>query len=160
MATFQFKGVDEYLEQLQRVYNVSDEYIGKAIYKGADVVADAIKQATKELPTDDAPQKKDKRSGIRSIQKQGLVDSFGVAKLRTDGTFLNVKLGFDGYNKLKTKTWPNGEPNVVVARALESGKTFLPKIQFVSKATRKNKKLCEETMRITIDKEISHLVKK
>ena len=44
MAKFQVgQGIDEYISQLQNLEFNSEDIIGRAIYKGADIVADAIK---------------------------------------------------------------------------------------------------------------------
>lgn len=159
MAKMTFKGLDEYIKQLNKLESNSDKYIGKAIYDGADIVADEIKSAINSLPTDNASYKKaGLRAGPSAIQKAGLVKSFGITKMRKDGTELNVKLGFDGYNNVKTKRWPNGQPNVMVARSIESGTSWMTKNAFVSKATRSSKNKAETKMGQTIDEEIKKLM--
>lgn len=66
---------------------------------------------------------------------------------------LNVKLGFDGYNGMKTKKYPKGQPNVLLARSIESGSSIAKKRPFVAPAVRKTKKAAEETMaKITMKK--------
>lgn len=159
MAKIQFVGIDEYIAQLQKVHGGAHRYIGRAIYAGADVMADGVKEAIRNLPTDDDKGVKDMRSGLRSIQKEGLINSFGIARLRTDGTFENVKLGFDGYNAVKTERWPQGQPNAMIARAAESGTSFMRKTPFMNKTVRAKKAQCETTMRAAIDREIEALVK-
>lgn len=39
----------------------------------------------------------------------------------------NVKIGFDGYNNIRSKRWPQGQPNQMVARAIESGTSWMSK---------------------------------
>lgn len=160
MATMKFEGVDDYLKELQKIYDMTDEHVGRAIYAGAKVVADGVKEAVRALPRDDDPGKKDMRSGLRSIQVEGLVQSFGISPMRTDGTFKNVKLGFDGYNAVRTERWPQGQPNAMIARAAESGTSFMKKTPFMSKTTRAKKAECEAKMRAAFDQEISRLVRK
>lgn len=159
MAKMTFKGLDVYVQHLSKLDNNTDQYIGKAIYKGADVVADSIKNAINSLPTDNSFKKTGLKSGPTSIQKEGLVHSFGISKMRRDGSALNVKIGFDGYNRVVTKRWSKGQPNAMVARSIESGTSFMQKNSFVSKGTRSAKSQCEEVMKKTIDEEIEKLMK-
>lgn len=159
MAKIEFKGLDVYVQHLSRLDNQADKYIGKAIYDGADIVADSIKSAINALPTDDSYKKEGLKNGPTSIQKAGLVHSFGIAKLRREGSELNVKIGFDGYNRVISKRWPQGQPNAMVARSIESGTSFMKKNSFVSKGTRTAKPLAEAKMKETIEKEIEILMK-
>ena len=155
MAKWDFKGVDKLLEQYQRLYDGSDEMIGKAIYNGANVAMKAFVSAIEGLKTDDrygTPE--NPTMGPSTYQKEGLLRSVGIAPMRWDGNFCNVKIGFDGYNGLHTKTWPQGQPNQMVARAVESGTSWMRKQPFTRKAARNSKKACEEAMAQTIDKEI------
>lgn len=157
MATFQFKGIDEYVASLNRIYGGSRKYIGSAIYHGAGYTFEVIEKATRALPVDDSMEHKAMRSGIRTLQKKALMASLGIAKMRQDGTFLNVKIGYDGYNNIKSKEWPKGQPNAMIARSIEAGTSFLPKTGYLRKATRSARKGCEEVMRLAIDKEIAAL---
>lgn len=144
-------GLDEYIRTLQKVYD-TDKYIGKAVYDGAAVVNKAAMSAISSLPVDNSYSAKGKkRSGIRTIEKEGLIRGYGIAKMQDDNGYLNVKLGFDGYNKL-------GKANALVARSVISGTSFMPKNDFMSKATRASKSAAEEAMRLRIDKEIQNIV--
>ena len=118
------KGMDEYLQKLGNLELRAPESIGKAVYKGADIVADAVKANINNMPVED--QYSERITGIKSIQKIGLLKSFGIAKMRDDNGYYNVKLGFDGYNALKTKKYPQGQPNAMIARTVtHSQKRFL-----------------------------------
>ena len=51
MAKFQVgQGIDEYISQLQNLEFNSEDIIGRAIYKGADIVADAIIMLSPAVP--------------------------------------------------------------------------------------------------------------
>ena len=128
MATFQFEGIDNYIAQLQKMYDDTDEIIGAAIYQGAAVVMKSVVSAIENIQTDDRyGTLDDKKKGPTTYQKEGLRRAIGIASLRNDGGFYNVKIGFDGYNGVKTKRWPNGQPNAMVARSVESGTSFMEK---------------------------------
>lgn len=155
MASWKFEGLDEYLRQLERLSSNSEETIGHAIYEGAGVVARACAAAIESLPVSNQY-----NSGvITSVQKAGLKEGFGISHAQTDGDYRHVKLGFDGYNKQKTKKYPNGQPNSVIARSINSGTSFRKKNPFIDRATRASKKSCESTMQKVIENEIEKIMK-
>lgn len=151
MATIKFKGIDEYVRRLESLTMATDKIIGEAVYKGAEIVANNTKSALNSMPVDNR-QKVDERRGILEIQRQGLVHSFGVAPLRDDKGFINVKTGFDGINRI-------GQPNIWVARMLESGTSYMPKNRVISRATNRSKKACEEAMKKSLEGNIEKLMK-
>lgn len=100
-----------------------------------------------------------KTVGPNAFQKEGLRRSIGIAKMRKEGSFWNVKIGFSGYNKITTKTWPSGQPNAMVARSVESGTSWMQKQPFMRKAENSSKVRCEQAMANEIDKQITQRVK-
>lgn len=154
MATWKFEGLDEYLRQLERLEGSSHDAIGKAIYHGAAIVADACKREIESLPVNNQY----RTGGITSVQKAGLREGFGVAHEQEDGLYRHVKLGFDGYNKQYTKKYPKGQPNSVIARSINSGSTWRKKIPFIDRATRSSKAACEGKMAEVIDTEIKKVM--
>lgn len=159
MPTWKFEGLDEYIKQIEQVNYNSEKYLKKALHEGAGLMADGMKQAIESLPTQDG-NVEGIRTGIRSVQKQGLVQSFGISKMREEGmNEFNVKLGFDGRNALKSKKYPQGQSNAMIARQVESGTSWMRKNAFVSRTQRAYKAKVEERMRIVLDEEIKKLVK-
>lgn len=159
MAKLQFQGLDEYVAQLQKLSDLSRECIGRAIYEGADVVADAVKANIEAIPIDERFVKEGTLNGISRAQKQGLINGFGIAPLRNDNGYLNVKLGFAGYNNVRTKAFPNGQPNSMIARSVNSGTSFRDRIPFVDNAVRAQKSACEQKMKDTFDQELKKVIK-
>ena len=165
MAKMAVKGIDEYALKLSKLGAKSSETAGKAIYAGAEVVADAIKQNIDGLETVDDKYNliaygKGKKSKLSKKQKEGLKKSFGITKMQKDSDgFYNVKLGFDGYNDIKTKKYPDGQPNQLIARIAESGSTFMDKTPFVRPALSKTKKQAQEVMQKVIDVETEKIMK-
>ena len=135
MATFKFEGVDKLIAQYQKLDKNTEKVIGKAIYNGAHVVVKAVEAGIQSISTDDRfGTAENPVNGPTSIQKLGLQYSLGVARMRNDNGFYNVKIGFDGYNRVKTKRWPSGQPNMMVARSIESGTSWMTKQPFMRKA--------------------------
>ena len=165
MAKMAVKGIDEYALKLSKLGAKSSETAGKAIYAGAEIVADAIKQNIDGLETVDDKYNliaygKGKKSKLSKKQKDGLKKSFGITKMQKDSDgFYNVKLGFDGYNDIKTKKYPDGQPNQLIARIAESGSTFMDKTPFVRPALSKTKKQAQEAMQKIIDVETEKIMK-
>ena len=91
---------------------------------------------------------------ITKAQKWGLVHSFGIASLRNEGGFIHVKIGFDGYNEVQTKTFPNGQPNVLIARSIESGSSTREKTPFLRPALAAARKQAIEAARVKFDEAI------
>lgn len=148
------KGIEEYLSKLGNLEVTAPRAIGFAVYDGAAVVADAIKKNISGLSTNDSP-KSDGVGHLKSIQKEGLKQGFGISKAETQNGYRHVKLGFHGYNAFKTEKYPNGQPNDMVARIFEGGNSFTPKQPFVGPAVRANKAKAEAAMQKTIDAEIT-----
>lgn len=160
MAKWKFDGVDDYVAQLEKLEDFSHEIIGKSVWNGAKYVADRVKEAIDTIPVDDRRYVwSGDRRGISQEQKDGLIDGFGIASMRNDNGFLNVKLGFDGYNSVRSKKFPNGQANLMVARMVESGTSFMPKLGTISKAVSSAKKQCEEEMRKALDEAINNEIK-
>lgn len=75
--------------------------------------------------------------------------------MQDENGYLNVKLGFDKYNRTHTKKYPDGQPNQLVARGVESGTTWLQKTPFVDPAVRQSRGDAEKKMAEVLDKEIA-----
>lgn len=151
------KGMKEYTRRLTRLKDFGREELGSVIFKGAAVIADAMKAELRALPVDNRFVKNgEKLHGIHELQKRGLIRGFGIAKMRYDGSFLNVKLGFTGYNAMQTQQYPNGQPNAMIARAVVAGTSFRQRNDFVTRATRKASE-AEKVMEEEFDKALKAL---
>ena len=165
MAKMTIQGIDEYALKLSKLGNKSREIAGKAIYAGAEVVADAIKQNIEGLEAVNdkyniIAYKKGEKSKLSESQKEGLKKSFGITKMQKDNDgFYNVKLGFDGYNDVKTKKYPNGQPNQLIARTAESGSTFMDKTPFVRPAVNQTRKQAQDAIQKVIDEETGKIMR-
>lgn len=164
MATLKFEGLDEYerlLSQLAESKTIK-EVCGATIYAGANVMADAIRGGIESLPV--VPPNRmgtpdQKLGGITSQQKAGLLDGFGITPMQHKDGFYEVKLGFDGYNDVRTTAYPNGQPNSLIARSVNSGTSFRQKIPFIDRSARSAKKETEAAMMAACDDEFKKLTK-
>ena len=160
MAKLQMKGLEEYEAQLLKLRGLTEQMIGEAIYEGAAIVADEVKKGIESLPIDDRyATGSTMLHGITQEQKQGLLDGFGIASMQNENGYLHVKLGFNGYNSMKTKNFPNGQPNSMIARSVNSGSSFRQRIPFVDNAVNSAKSRAEEKMKQKLDEAIEKAIK-
>lgn len=161
MATFQFGGIDNYIKQLNKLQqSTKDGVVGKTVYAGAAVVADSVRRAIQALPVGDGrAQGGGLIDTVTLPQKAGLLDGFGISRMKDDNGFVNVKLGFDGYNSTRTEKYPRGQPNALIARSVNSGTTFRKKTKFVDKAVSSAKKAAETAMDAACSREIEKIMK-
>ena len=163
MAKMTIKGVDEYALKLSRMGDSVDQIGGKAIYAAAGIVADAIKVNLYALPTvtdqDNIKAYKNKsKSGLTQRQKAGLLQSFGISPAANDDGWINVKLGFDGYNAVRTKKYKKGQPNQLIARVVESGSSYMDKTPFIRPAVNATRKVAQQKMNEIIEEEYKKLM--
>lgn len=161
MARFEFGGIDTYIKQLNKLQqSTKDDVVGKTVYAGAAVVADSVRRAIQALPVGDGrAQGGGLVDTVTLPQKAGLLDGFGISRMKDDDGFVNVKLGFAGYNATRTKRYPRGQPNALIARSVNSGTTFRKKTKFVDKAVNSAKKAAEAAMDAACSREIEKIMK-
>ncbi len=161
MARFEFSGIDNYIKQLNKLQqSTKDGVVGKTVYAGAAVVADSVRRAIQDLPVGDArAQGGGLVDTVTLPQKAGLLNGFGISRMKDDDGFVNVKLGFDGYNSTRTEKYPRGQPNALIARSVNSGTTFRKKTKFVDKAVNSARKAAETAMDAACSREIEKIMK-
>lgn len=149
MAKAKVVGFDLFLADIDRMGNRYEEATGRAIYEGARILADTVKVELSFLPLEDGNAygtDKKKMSGLKHPQKEGLMSSFGITKMQHDGAMFDIKMGFDGYNNVRTSKFPNGQPNALIARSVESGTSFRQKNPFLTRAYKTAKSTSEKEM--------------
>lgn len=152
------KGLDSYIAYLRSIDSISSDMVGEAVYEMAKVVADKVRASIQALPAvPNAANIATYRQGYSRLsepEKQGLLDGFGVSPMQDDGGYINVKLGFDGYNGVKTKKYPQGQPNALIARVTESGSSYREKTPFIRPAVKAAQKGAEQAGQTKIDEKI------
>ena len=71
-----------------------------------------------------------------------------------------LKIGFDGYNSVQTKKYPNGQPNAMIAAAINSGTSRRKRTNFIYKAVNKSKQESLAAMKRQFDEDIKNLNRK
>lgn len=160
MAVITFKGLDKYERQLSQLSKNAEKIAGAAIYEGAGVIADEVRKNIESLPivSGYGTPSKPLPGGVTKSQKQGLLDGLGISQMVNTSGYLNVKIGFDGYNSTKTESYPRGQPNQLVARGVESGTSWKQKKPFIRPALTRAKPKAEQLMAETLDQEINKIM--
>lgn len=147
MAKITFPGIEKYQEQLYRLGRQSPKIINAALYDGAGILADAVQEEIKTLDRLDPRQQK------------GLSDGLGIAHFWEKNGTVQTKIGFEGYNTWRTKRWPKGQPNAMIARSTIRGTSWMYPNRFTDRAARKSRERCIQAMQDRINKELADLTK-
>lgn len=165
MAKLEWGGWNEYADQLRTLENKTSFVAERVLYEMAGYLYREIRRNLEALPTitDNMGKGRYKQNkpfeALTVAQKNGLLNSLGIAPFRDEISNINTRIGFDGYNEVKTKKYPNGQPNVLIARSLEVGTSWLPKHPFIKPAVNAAKSQLDNIARTTCDKEIAKLTK-
>lgn len=156
MAKMTFNMMD-FTDNLITIRDNSRGMCKRAVYEGAEVALDEIRQAVKALPEEKHNGKTEMMYGVTSIEKDGLLSGLGATKMEDEGGMIYTKIGFSGYNGLKTKKYPNGQPNAMIARSICKGTSFRKRIPFVDKAVKKE--TIENAIRVSFDSDLKKITK-
>lgn len=162
MAKMTIKAGEEWALKLGKVGDASREICNKAVKAAAGILADEIRANINALPEDSYRHLRDGDmfTGLPPSQKEDLLDSLGVTPVLQDRAgWINAKVGFDGYGKYKTKKYPKGIPNPMLAASVERGSSVREATPFVKPAIKSKKKECENEMQKIIDEEIEKVMK-
>lgn len=156
-----YEALNGLVQKLEKLSDGAEEMCKRAIYDGGKVVGNEMKRQIKTIPVvSDHPgsHREEKYTGATQAQIDGLVESMGLAPIQYYGRGLNTKIGFDGYNSIKTKKYPKGQPNMMIARSINSGTSFRNKFPFVERAGNNAKALAEASMAVSLQKAIDAVV--
>ena len=164
MATIEFTGIDEYAAKLRALGKAGTSICRAAVYDGAGVVADAIRQRIEGLPTIEdyeaiiAWRQEIPAQGITQEQKEGLLDGMHLQKIRDENGLICTEVGFSGYNTVQTRKFPGGQPNALIARSMESGSSARQKQPFIRPTVNQVKGAAETAMEIKINDMINKIM--
>lgn len=163
MARMKFKTGDEFALMLDKLATDSEPIAKKAIYEGAKIVTDEIRNNLETLPSDKFRRlntsKNEIFSGVPDVQKSDLSQSLGITPIERYGNGFDAHIGFDGYGKYKTKKYPKGVPNQLLARSVENGSEVRAATPFISPAIKKKRREAIKKMETVVEAEIKKRVK-
>lgn len=163
MASIKIDGLEAYQKQLEALGNDITGILKRGVYDGADVVADAVRSSLSSLPvSDDVEAIRAYREGrpgpLTSKQKAGLLRGLGLAKMQNSDGFVSTKLSFAGYNDVKTKKFPKGQPNIMIAASIENGTSASKRQPFMRTAVNKVKAASKAAMEATVTSDIENIM--
>lgn len=135
-------GINDYIRDLTALATASDEMIRRSVYPAAGLVTDAVKAGIGSIP----------ERLLKPGQREGLEAGLGIAPFRDEGGYIHVKVGMDGYNGRSTKKHPGGQPNAMIARAINNGTSFSGKYPFIDRAVSSTRAQAEKMMAEEFDK--------
>lgn len=141
---------------------LTDEQLKRVVYAGAEVVADQIRSDLEKMQEERFRFLRDDDvfGGTPEGHRRDLEKSFGLSPIKRDKDgFIHTKAGFEGYGSFPTKTYPQGIPNALLARAIESGSSVRHKLPFVAPAVRKTKAAAITAMDEKIDEIVEEIFK-
>ena len=166
MAKLEWRNFNVYSDELQKLEHSASFIAEKVLYEMAGYLYREIRRRLTAMPTitDNMGKGRFKQNKqlehLTTLQKEGLLDSLGIAPFRDEINNINTRIGFDGYNQVKTNKYPNGQPNVLIARSLEVGTSYLPKHPFIKPAVAAAKSQLDRIATTTCDREIAKLTKR
>lgn len=149
--------VDKYLAKCEKLKYQTSKVAGRAIYEGAKVVAAETKSSIQSLPVSANTSGRHGRRNPTQEEKDALLTGLGIARKKVEGDFINVKIGFDGYDGHETDKYPTGHPISMIARSINAGTTFMRKNPFMSRAVRSSKAAAIKAMEEEIDKQVKEI---
>lgn len=164
MARIRMYGTEEYALKLSKLSVNSQAVAEKAIQEAAGIITNQVRANIQALPAvkdieNIKAYKEGRKSHLSIKQKQGLLESLGITPVELDNGFYNAKIGFDGYNSIRTKKYPKGQPNQLIARVVESGSTYMDKTPFMRKALTATRGKAMQRMQEIIDNEFEKIMK-
>lgn len=163
MAKITFEGLVEYRDAMENLAQEVDAIVKMGIYDGADVIADEVYREIRALPTVDEYVLYEKQQipirGVTERQKTGLLNGLGLARMSERSGVVSTKVGIAGYNDVKTKKYPRGQPNALIARSVLRGTSYRLRDDFIGRAVRKARQTAIERMKATVDDQIKKRMK-
>lgn len=160
MAKITVIGLGDYGACIEKLFDDTEQICREAVYAGAGVIADAVKEGIRSLPVDNRiGTDKKKLKGITNRQKADLINGFGLAPIENNNGDINTKVGFDGYGSIPTKKYPKGLPNASLMRSVESGTSFRKKTPVIRKAVNSHMKEAQQEMEKVVDKKCEEIMK-
>lgn len=150
MAKITLNGIDEITKKLSNLERGATNIAKKAVIAGAKPVADEIRK-----------QLESKLSGSKYSKGQ-LESSLGIADADIDEKgVVNTSVGFTGYDKNSrpSNNYPNGKPNAIKIRAMESGTSKQKKTPVIRPAIKNSKNNSINEMKKVVEEELKKAIK-
>lgn len=180
MAKIDFSMGDKYGRALGywEARMLDDNALKRIVKRGAGFIADALRQAMKELPTSlektiwrvrkipgTYTQRMRIEKGLVTVkasvterEKELMQEHFGITPIKRDKDgFLHAKLGWDGYTTHAKRGFPKGFPVQFMVAGIESGTSYRARIPFIRRTLIKYEQAAVEEMQKALDEELEDI---
>ena len=151
-------GMVEISELLDKMEKQAPKVASKALYEGAGIMAEEIKQQAQKIKTAPFKYAKDGQRMPSPEEKEIVIAAgMGIAKFDKNGTEIDTSVGYRnaGYADLNGKK----KPIPVIVNAINSGTSFMNKQPFIRKAANSGGKKAIAAMKETIEAEFEAMSK-
>ena len=161
MAKMETKGLDEVNKTLNRLGTAGKGLAKMAVYVGADVIADEVRKTTEALRVSEPGRRKDTRkiyASVTDVEKKQLLQSLGIVKIQYEDGAWQTSIGFAGYGGRKTKAYPRGLPNALLARSVSKPSALRKGSRFTANALKRAQGRAVAEMARTVDEGITKII--
>ena len=163
MASLSVTGLEEYQKAIEELGGSAKRIMKLAIYDGAKEIADAVRSRISSLHAEPNIEGltawvQKRQSKLTESQKDGLLSGLTLTKMQDSAGETYTKLTFSGYNSTRTRKYPQGQPNIMIAGSIESGTSATKKQPFVRPAVNEAKGRALKAMEQTADAEIKKIM--
>lgn len=165
MARMSFTGCEEFAEKILALGMDAEDVAKQALYDGAGVTADALRQAVDELNVEDfhpLPGAKNAEhygplTVLTADDVEDLKAGIGIAKFENKRGSITTAISFTGYSRHKSKQFPRGIPLAVIARSIESGSSARAKQPFIRPMVNRIKDIVQSAMVKAAEKRMNEI---
>lgn len=158
MAKVTIDGMEAWGNTLNILDEAGRNIATRAVYAGAGVAAEEIRSVINELPVSDRKTKR-RIAGVTLVERDGLLDGLGIAKMQHTSDSTDTAVSFSGYNKDISKANPKGKANIMIARSLEIGTSMNKPTRFFTKAVNRAENKVELAMEAAGDEILDDILK-
>lgn len=152
-----YNGLDEVSAMMGDLSEQTEGILKMAVYDGAHEVFEAVRAEIQALPVSERGSKPPR--DITPEQKAGLLSGMYGSTIQTKDGAVYEFISFEGYNNQLSEKYPKGQPNILIARSIESGATYMNKRPFVTKAAKTARPKALAATKNTFEREIAKITK-
>lgn len=156
-------GLDDFSLKISKLGNASAGLIRQSMFDGAAELKAAYAAEINALPAAEHHPLKEGQlmEGITETNRQDLLSGLYVRKFAKEGGQHYTVIGFNGYGspETATKRYPNGLPNALLARSINSGSSVRRKNRFASRAKNNGQEAAKAAMAETFSRLSEEMMK-
>lgn len=159
MAKVTAVGFDELAKQLETLADHSGSIASAALYSGAGMMADKVRNAVNSQQTQ--PDRKHKGKALLPYEKKALQNGLVIEKFVQDKArdYTQTAVTFKGRTDHRTKNYPDGIPTILLARAINKGTSFRSANRFFNNTVNRTRAEAERLMTETAEREMKKYIK-